>query len=167
MALSVNWTVFKTFVTTRNLSIQWIDADGNYYLKAFDGIFQLDTILNKTSNTAETTEFETFYKPYGNNLNQTDVSSYARSGRMFSLATGILTVNTTETPLLLLSNPAFNQKTIKLYKTYLTAPSSNGTLGGGGGNDNIYNFYLNPTVSVSAKPITIVGNRQSDQNTTV
>jgi len=167
MSLTVNWTVFKNFVTTRNLSVQWIDADGNYYLKALDAIFQLDCILNKAANPNETTEFETFYKPGGNKLNQTEASAYARSGKMFSLTTGVFTVNTSETPVLLLSNPAFNTKTIKLYKTYLTAPVSNGTLGGGGGNDNLYNFYLNPTVASNSKPISIVGGRQSNQSMTI
>lgn len=168
MASTVTWSVFQNFVDTRNLSIQWINADGNYYLKAFDGLFQLDCILNQTLNQIETVQFQTFYQANGNKLvNFTEVSSFVRAGKMFSLSTGtFLCAYISETPILLLSNPASNQKAVKLFKTYLTAPVANGALAGSGGNDNIYNFYLNPSVSVSSKPINIIGNRQSNQNVT-
>lgn len=64
--MQVNWSIIKEFITSRSLSIQWIDINGNYYLKAIDGAFDLDCILNKSLNLEEIQDFETNFKPSGN-----------------------------------------------------------------------------------------------------
>lgn len=63
----VNWTNLKSFVTSRSLSIQWIEDSSKYYLKAFDGAFSLDCELSKSpSDTTDLDDFEANFKPYGN-----------------------------------------------------------------------------------------------------
>lgn len=60
--MKVEWEVFKDFVDQRSLSIQWLDLENQYWLKAFDGNFSLECFLDKP--LAE--NFETNYKSLGN-----------------------------------------------------------------------------------------------------
>lgn len=62
----IPWSKFKEFVDSRSISIQWLDIDDNYYLKAFDGYFSLDCNLIKSRNLEEVADFETNYKSDGN-----------------------------------------------------------------------------------------------------
>jgi hypothetical protein len=65
------WSIFKNFISQRNLSIQWIDLDTQYWMKAFDGPFELECTVIKDSGDDQT-DFETNYKDSGN---QSPVSS--------------------------------------------------------------------------------------------
>lgn len=71
--IRLSWTEFKNTIDNRNLSIQWLDANGNYYLKGYDGNFGIECILNKTINTDEVQDFETNYKSLGNQSPKTQV----------------------------------------------------------------------------------------------
>lgn len=63
----VEWSQFKNFVSERSLSIQYIDLNYKYEMKAFDGIFHLECELDKNpSDTTDLLDFETNYKPNGN-----------------------------------------------------------------------------------------------------
>jgi hypothetical protein len=67
MNMEVNWTQFKSFVTDRGLSIQWVTINDNYWLKAFDGIFSLECIIPlDTTLSSESVDFETNFKTNGN-----------------------------------------------------------------------------------------------------
>lgn len=72
--MKVYWQTIKDFVDARKLSIQWIDVDNKYYMKAIDGPFSLDCELDKNpSDTTDLLDFETNYKPLGNKSVITDV----------------------------------------------------------------------------------------------
>lgn len=62
----VSWTVIKEFVDNKNLSIQWFDDGTTYFLKAFDGYFWLECLLNKNNLNNDILEFESTYKALGN-----------------------------------------------------------------------------------------------------
>lgn len=62
--MTTTWLIFKNFIVTRELAIQWIDLDTGYWMKAFDGSFSLECFINK--DTDESTDFETNYKALGN-----------------------------------------------------------------------------------------------------
>lgn len=65
--MELNWTDFKAFVTTRGLSIQWVVAAENYYMKAFDNIFSFECLLPlDTTISPDTLDFETNFKALGN-----------------------------------------------------------------------------------------------------
>lgn len=64
--IRVSWQALKQFATDRSLSIQYVDADGNYNLAAFDGAFGLDCVLNKAQNLEEVADFEANFKTAGN-----------------------------------------------------------------------------------------------------
>lgn len=65
--MEVAWLDFKNFVTSRNLSIQWVTVGDNYRLKAFDGNFCLDCILpSDPALSSDTVDFETNFKANGN-----------------------------------------------------------------------------------------------------
>lgn len=65
--MEATWTDFKAFVVSRSLSIQWVKAGDNYYLKAFDGFFTLDCLLPyDPALSADTVDFETNFKSAGN-----------------------------------------------------------------------------------------------------
>jgi len=65
--MELGWTDFKTFVTSRGLSIQWVVAGPNYFMKAFDNIFSFQCLI-PTDNTlsSDTVDFETNFKAAGN-----------------------------------------------------------------------------------------------------
>lgn len=65
--MRVNWTELKKFVDDRGLSIQWVDANDKYYLKAYDANFSLSLAINKDGNPDQT-DFENNYKANGNKL---------------------------------------------------------------------------------------------------
>lgn len=61
------WSVFKSFIVERDLSIQWISLNDHYYMKARDGYFELSCVLYKNAeDQADIVDFETNYKPNGN-----------------------------------------------------------------------------------------------------
>ena len=65
--MEVNWTQFKSFVTDRSLSIQWVSINDNYWLKAFDGAFALECVIPLDNTlSADTVDFETNFKSNGN-----------------------------------------------------------------------------------------------------
>lgn len=65
--MKVSWTIFKNFVDERSLSVQWIDLNNRYWMKAFDEAFVLECDLAKDpSDTDELDDFETNYKSDGN-----------------------------------------------------------------------------------------------------
>lgn len=65
--LEVTWAVLKDFATSRKLSIQYVDFDDNYHLRAFDGVFQLGMILPKSDPASDDqTDFEDNFKDDGN-----------------------------------------------------------------------------------------------------
>lgn len=65
--MEVNWTDLKAFVSSRSLSIQWVNAGSNYFMKASDGFFHLECLIpNDNTLSSETVDFETNFKPAGN-----------------------------------------------------------------------------------------------------
>lgn len=74
--MNTSWSIFKNFVSGRSLSIQWIDLDDSYWLKAFDGPFTLECVLNK-SNTTETQDFEDNFKSNGNKSPTTKLKPFS------------------------------------------------------------------------------------------
>lgn len=65
----VDWNEFKAFVNDRNLSIQWLDWRGKYWMKAFDGAFELECVVDKVDTPADGSDqkdFEDNYKANGN-----------------------------------------------------------------------------------------------------
>ena len=65
--IEIQWPIFKTFIFNRNLSIQYIDIDNNYYLYAIDGVFSLSCLIPKSdSPSTDQADFETNFKPSGN-----------------------------------------------------------------------------------------------------
>ena len=59
------WPAFKTFVTSRNLSIQWLDLTDFYYLKALDGFFSIECMITQDGGD-DCVDFETNFKAKGN-----------------------------------------------------------------------------------------------------
>lgn len=67
--MEVSWAVFKDFVDSRGVSIQWVELDSTYYLKAFYGPFEVSTNIYKLEPEGSALlEFESSYKLYGNKL---------------------------------------------------------------------------------------------------
>lgn len=62
--MKVCWDKFKTFINLKSLSIQYIDLDNQYWMKGFDGNFDLECFISKGSSDA--IDFETNYKANGN-----------------------------------------------------------------------------------------------------
>lgn len=60
-----SWSILKTFVDARALSIQWVDLVDSYHLIAVDGPIKLEYTLAKEQGS-DLTDFETNYKVNGN-----------------------------------------------------------------------------------------------------
>jgi len=91
--MEVIWTEFKKFVQDKDLSIQFVEAQGNYHLKAFDGYFSLDCILPIGVDNPDTNDFEANFKVAGNKkLEQRNSDGYIVSAPTFEDAQGLTTV---------------------------------------------------------------------------
>lgn len=75
--MEVTWAEFKNFVTQRNLSIQFVEMRGNYFMKAFDGFFNLECILSVGTGDSDTTDFETNFKAKGNKTQPQQVHAFS------------------------------------------------------------------------------------------
>lgn len=63
--MEIQWSEFKRIIDDRQLSVQWVIVNGNYWLKAVDGFFSVDCML-PLGTDPDTVEFEEHYKPHGN-----------------------------------------------------------------------------------------------------
>lgn len=92
--MMVEWAQLKTFVDDRNLSIQSLDLSSRYWLKAFDGPFHLECVLDKTDNAVDVAEFEADYLPFANQpLKQEVLTQAEKNDRDKKLAKATATVN--------------------------------------------------------------------------
>jgi hypothetical protein len=67
MTINVQWSSIKAFAMARNLSIQYVIANGSYYLAAIDGPMEMTCqIPMDGSDTTDQTDFETNFMPSGN-----------------------------------------------------------------------------------------------------
>lgn len=67
--LEITWTQLKGFVTSRSLSIQWVDVSTHYELRASDGFFSFRHYMDKTpSDTTDLLDFENNFKANGNRV---------------------------------------------------------------------------------------------------
>lgn len=65
--MQVSWQEFKSAVDERNLDIQYVSVGENYLIQLFDGNFDIECLLSRDPSNPETIDFETNYKPAGNN----------------------------------------------------------------------------------------------------
>lgn len=102
--MRVNWTTLKDFLDSKVLSPQYIDVNEAYWIKLYDGPFELETIINKDDITdPDLIDFETNYKSKSNKniLAQTPggkipkVSTYKAEGTSFINVTPDFTDKTT------------------------------------------------------------------------
>jgi hypothetical protein len=65
--LEVSWAQLKSFIVSRNLSIQWIDFGDHYELRAADNFFSMRNHMDKSpSDTTDLLDFENNFKNNGN-----------------------------------------------------------------------------------------------------
>lgn len=81
--MKVEWSVLKSFVDSKLLSIQWIELPTYYVLKAIDSAFILECDLDKfPTDTTDLAVFEATYKAAGNarlsEIRDSDGASVAR-----------------------------------------------------------------------------------------
>lgn len=86
----VTWSIFKSFVTARSLSIQYLDLGDGYWMKAFDGLFSLELNMPKDDGSDQI-EFETTYKALGNKslITTTQVNSQPPFGSKTLVINGV------------------------------------------------------------------------------
>jgi hypothetical protein len=91
--MELSWTDFKAFVVSRGLSIQWVVAGSNYFLKAFDNYFQFECLITTDpALSTETVDFETNFKAAGNvkPLQTISVQSTPPFGAKSQIINGVL-----------------------------------------------------------------------------
>lgn len=71
MIIKADWSSLKSFTDARGLSIQYVDYNGNYYLTAIDGPFEVETLISQEldgdgNKSSDCIDFETNYKANGN-----------------------------------------------------------------------------------------------------
>ena len=65
--MKVDWDLFKTFVDTKEITVQFLETPSKYMLWAYDGPFHLSCELSRNpSDSTELDDFELAYKPAGN-----------------------------------------------------------------------------------------------------
>lgn len=92
---NLTWTNFKSFVDSRELSVQWIEDDENYWLKALDGYFSVDCRLSKNNQNDDLADFEANYKAAGNLAPQAQVvTQFEKRDKTLKIASGSAAVDT-------------------------------------------------------------------------
>jgi hypothetical protein len=85
--MQVSWAILKGFITTKQLSAQFLDLGDGYELRAFDGVFELSCSLTKDGGS-DVVDFESNFKVKGNaRLDQRD-SDGAPLSRIKAAPTG-------------------------------------------------------------------------------
>jgi len=65
--MRVPWSTFKEIATSKKINIQYIDLSGAYWLKAFDGPFEIEAIINQDdTENVDLIDFEANYKAKSN-----------------------------------------------------------------------------------------------------
>lgn len=64
--MQVSWSIFKGIVDSRWLSIQYVDIGDNYWMKAFDGPFEVECTIPSDPTHDETADFLANYFPNAN-----------------------------------------------------------------------------------------------------
>lgn len=89
--MQADWLIFKNFAVDRKLSIQYVDLGDSYLLGATSRPFDLSCVLAK--DTDDCTDFETNFKPTGNQLNPNEVvTQYEKNDKDLKLAKGVAEV---------------------------------------------------------------------------
>jgi hypothetical protein len=78
--MELTWAEFKKFVDTRLLSVQYAEVGSNYWLKAFDGTFNVECLVPLDETNVDTAVFIASYKANGNKKLFTEVSSIPSFG---------------------------------------------------------------------------------------
>lgn len=80
----VSWSIFKSFVQARSISIQYVDLSDAYWMMAIDGSFRLECNLVKDNGT-DHDDFEDNFKANGNKKLVPDTDPYSNTD-MFKAA---------------------------------------------------------------------------------
>lgn len=142
--INISWTVFKGFVNTKNLLIQYIDATSVYYLFAFDNQFSISCVIAQDGG-ADVMDFETNYKPSANQKIENDTRNATLSGKTFIATTDLINIGTSQTAFYLLKNPVASSKSLRLDKIILGLGSNAGT----------FRIYRAPTITSNGTALTI------------
>jgi len=103
--------------------------------------------------------------PFG--ILSTEHGAYARWGCLYSANVDPFSLGaTSEQPIFLMLNASSSLKLARFRRWILGAPifQAPGTLGTVAGTDNIYRFYLNPTISANGSSVTVNNMRQTAKN---
>jgi hypothetical protein len=75
--MDVNWTEFKKFVDARQCSIQYVEVNRNYWMKAISGRFEIECFIPTDPNNEETAVFLASYQVAANKQTVEQVSPFA------------------------------------------------------------------------------------------
>lgn len=85
MGLYVSWSVFKNFATTRSCPMQYVDLETQYWLKCFDGPFEVETQLPHTETPAEGSDEKDFVDNYKSSANTSFSDGSGRTLSRFAI----------------------------------------------------------------------------------
>lgn len=74
--IEINWSTIKSFITQRNLPLQYFDDGNNYHLFAFDGMLGVTALIPQDSG-ADQADFEANYKAAANVPQSLSISPFA------------------------------------------------------------------------------------------
>ncbi len=73
--MTLNWQDFKSVITGRNVPVQYCQVGENYWLKAFDGRFEVECLLPKDETNADTADFVANFLPEANKRQRSNVET--------------------------------------------------------------------------------------------
>lgn len=109
--LEISWVLFKSFVDSRSMYLQYIDDGTAYFIWASDGMITPQTRVIK-NGSSDQTDFETNYKTNANNCIPTRPNTYSSS------FVGLLTGATNTTDIFTLAGSA--SKTVRILEISIT-----------------------------------------------
>lgn len=64
--MNITWTQIKAVADSRGLSLQWVLVGDNYWIKAIDGMFEIECLIPSDPGHIDTAEFLASYADSGN-----------------------------------------------------------------------------------------------------
>jgi hypothetical protein len=95
--MQVNWSEIKAVIDSKNLSAQYVTVGDNYWIKAFDGMFEVECLIPTDPTHADTIDFEANYKPTANAPLKTNViTAFEENDKRLKCARGEATYASNE-----------------------------------------------------------------------
>lgn len=95
--MEITWDEIKTVIDDKGISPQYVVVGNNYWIKAIDGMFEVECLIPTDPTHVDTLDFEANYKPTANAILKTNVvTAFEENDKRLKCARGEATYSSNE-----------------------------------------------------------------------